>query len=158
MDPEPDDSSDWRRQPEWWGVGTVIDVLTGQWERGEAEGKIGRMFMGPNSVAICWTIGRGRMQGSAELLWLLMTRRQWKEEGQGADARVITILNNQIPVPDATVSTISSSMMSYALFCTPITRYCDCNMWQRKNRLYLWPFTPHQPTTSHHTSEGNQSL
>ena len=68
MDPEPDDSGDWRRQPEWWGVGTVIDVLAGQWECGEAEGKIDRTFVGPNSVAICRTIGRGRMQGSAELV------------------------------------------------------------------------------------------
>ena len=39
-----------------------------------------------------------------------MTRRQWKEEGQCADARVIMILNNKIPVPDATVSTISSAV------------------------------------------------
>ena len=33
-----------------------------------AEGKIDRTFVGPNSVAIRRTIGRGRMQGSAELL------------------------------------------------------------------------------------------
>ena len=36
-------------------------------------------------------------------------RRQWREESQCADAHVITILNNKIPVPDATVSTISST-------------------------------------------------